>query len=68
MQSKPRALIVMSKSSFEAHFDRDRLRRLADSVTLEEPCWTDDLDGESSRERLARAEVLLTSWGEPALT
>lgn len=33
MQSKPRALIVLSMSSFEAHFDRDRLRRLADSVT-----------------------------------
>lgn len=29
MQTKARALVVMSKSSFEAHFDRDRLRRLA---------------------------------------
>ncbi|MDG4864230.1 hydroxyacid dehydrogenase, partial [Streptomyces sp. T-3] len=68
MQTKPRALVVMSRSSFEAHFDRDRLRRLAEVVTLDEPCWTDDLDSAPSRERLARAEVLLTSWGAPALT
>ncbi|MFF1894176.1 hydroxyacid dehydrogenase [Streptomyces sp. NPDC058206] len=68
MQTKARALVVMSRSSFEAHFDQDRLRRLADLVTLDEPCWTDDLDSAWSRERLARAEVLLTSWGAPALT
>ena len=37
MQTKARALVVMSRSSFEAHFDQDRLRRLADLVTLDEP-------------------------------
>ncbi|WP_393054860.1 hydroxyacid dehydrogenase [Streptomyces sp. LN549] len=68
MQTKARALVVMSRSSFESHFDQGRLRRLADLVTLDEPCWTDDLDSARSRERLARAEVLLTSWGAPALT
>lgn len=68
MQTKARALVVMSRSSFEAHFDQDRLRRLSDLVALDEPCWTDDLDSARSRERLARAEVLLTSWGAPALT
>ena len=68
MQTKARALLVMSRPSFEAHFDQDRLRRLAGLVTLDEPCWTDDLDSARSRERLARTEVLLTSWGAPALT
>lgn len=68
MQTKARALVVMSRSSFEAHFDADRLRRLAGLVTLDDPCWTDELDSARSRERLARAEVLLTSWGAPALT
>ena len=68
MQPKPHALVVMSRSSFEAHFDTARLQRLADLAILGEPLWTDDLDTPGARKRLADVEVLLTSWGAPLLT
>ncbi|MET9359070.1 hydroxyacid dehydrogenase [Streptomyces sp. NPDC006617] len=68
MQTKPHALVVMSRSSFEAHFDRPRLQRLSELVALEETFWTDELDTPHARARLALAEVLITSWGAPALT
>ncbi|MER6141618.1 hydroxyacid dehydrogenase [Streptomyces sparsogenes] len=68
MQTKPPALVVMSRQSFDAHFDPARLARLADLVTLGDPVWTDDLDDPAAKARLAEAEVLLTSWGAPRLT
>ncbi|MEU1669786.1 hydroxyacid dehydrogenase [Streptomyces sparsogenes] len=68
MQTKPPALVVMSRQSFDAHFDPARLARLADLVTLGDPIWTDDLDDPAAKARLAEAEVLLTSWGAPRLT
>ncbi|MFE6765583.1 hydroxyacid dehydrogenase [Streptomyces sp. NPDC057689] len=68
MQSKPHALVVMSRPSFEAHFDSPRLRRLAALADIDDPCWTDELDSPAARARLARAEILLTSWGAPELT
>jgi phosphoglycerate dehydrogenase-like enzyme len=68
MQTEARALVVMSRSSFEAHFDRDRLARLSALVTLDDPCWTDELDSPGARDRLRDAEVLVTSWGAPRLT
>ncbi|MCX3062933.1 hydroxyacid dehydrogenase [Streptomyces beihaiensis] len=68
MQTKARALVVMNRSSFEAHFDSVRLARLADLVTLDDPCWTDELDSAGTRGRLREAEVLITSWGAPRLT
>ncbi|MEU8471937.1 hydroxyacid dehydrogenase [Streptomyces sp. NPDC029006] len=68
MQRKPHALVVMSRESFEAHFDAARLARLADLVTLGDPVWTDDLDAPTVRARLADVEVMLTSWGAPRLT
>ena len=68
MRTKPHALVVMSRRSFEAHFDQRRLQRLAELVTLDDPCWTDELDSPKARARLARADVLITSWGAPTLT
>ncbi|MEU3349763.1 hydroxyacid dehydrogenase [Streptomyces sp. NPDC006700] len=68
MQTKPHALVVMSRESFDAHFDASRLARLADLVTLGDPVWTDDLDAPAVRARLADVEVMLTSWGAPRLT
>ncbi|MFJ2722834.1 hydroxyacid dehydrogenase [Streptomyces sp. NPDC087437] len=68
MQTKPHALVVMSRESFDAHFDAARLARLADLVTLGDPVWTDDLDAPVVRARLADVEVMLTSWGAPRLT
>lgn len=68
MQTKPHALVVMSRPSFDAHFDAGRFERLAGLVKLADPVWTDDLDTPAARARLAAAEVLLTSWGAPRLT
>ncbi|MFG1807715.1 hydroxyacid dehydrogenase [Streptomyces sp. NPDC049040] len=68
MQPEHHALVVMSRSSFEAHFDRARLARLASLVALGDPVWTDDLDTPEARRRLAEVEVLITSWGAPNLT
>ncbi|GAB7038467.1 MULTISPECIES: hydroxyacid dehydrogenase [Catenuloplanes] len=66
--SKPRALLVMDESSFRAHFDRERLDRLAGMVALGDPVWVDELDSPGAQERLRNADVLLTSWGAPQLT
>jgi phosphoglycerate dehydrogenase-like enzyme len=68
MHTKPHALVVMSRRSFEAHFDAGRLRRLAELVELGDPVWTDDPEHPAARGGFARAEVLLTSWGAPPLT
>lgn len=68
MPTRPHALVVMSRSSFEAHFDADRIARLADMAALGEPLWTDELDSDLVRKRLAEVEVLVTSWGAPQLT
>src|SRR5690349_213925 len=65
MSGKPRALLVMDHATYLAHFDEPRLARLRDLVT---PTWTSDLDSPLARERLGVAELLLTSWGAPALT
>ncbi|MFJ2114661.1 hydroxyacid dehydrogenase, partial [Streptomyces sp. NPDC087850] len=63
MQTKPQALVVMDRQSFDAHFDPARLERLASLVELGDPVWTDDLDSPAVRARLADVEVMLTSWG-----
>src|SRR5689334_5288756 len=65
MSGKPHALLVMDHATYLAHFDEARLARLRGLVT---PSWTDDLDSPIARERLRHAELLLTSWGAPALT
>jgi phosphoglycerate dehydrogenase-like enzyme len=67
-RTKPHALIVMDRRSYRAHFDRERLARLQELVTLLDPVWTDELDSPGARARLATADVLITSWGVPALT
>jgi phosphoglycerate dehydrogenase-like enzyme len=65
MSGRPHALLVMDRATYLAHFDEPRLARLRELVT---PSFTDDLDSPAARERLAGTEVLLTSWGAPALT
>ncbi|TCO46989.1 phosphoglycerate dehydrogenase-like enzyme [Kribbella antiqua] len=61
-------LLVMSEESFAAHFDQVRLDRLKTLVTLPDPVRVDELDSPAARERLAEAEVLITSWGVPQLS
>jgi phosphoglycerate dehydrogenase-like enzyme len=65
---KPQALVVMNADSYPAHFDDARLGRLRSLVTLGDPALVHELDSAAARERLRTAEVLVTSWGAPALT
>ncbi len=65
---KPHALVVMNADSYRAHFDTARLDRLGGLVELGEPALVDELDSAAARRRLRAAEVLVTSWGAPALT
>lgn len=66
--TKPQALVVCSRTSFELQFDSAVRAQLASMVTLDDPIWTDELDSPAARARLAKAEILLTSWGAPPLT
>ncbi len=61
-------MVVMDRRSFDAHFDAKRMKRLADLADIHFPVWTDELDQPETRARLRDTEVLLTSWGAPALT
>jgi phosphoglycerate dehydrogenase-like enzyme len=65
---RPRALVVMDADAFRAHFDTARMDRLAGLTELADPIWVDELDSPAARSRLAAADVLVTSWGAPALT
>ena len=59
------ALLVMDQPTYRAHFDASRTERLRGLATF---AWTDDLDSPAARRHLARAEILVTSWGAPPLT
>ncbi|WP_033337592.1 hydroxyacid dehydrogenase [Catenuloplanes japonicus] len=58
----------MDESSFRAHFDRERLDRLAGMVSLGDPIRIDELDSRIAQEKLKNTEILVTSWGAPQLT
>lgn len=61
-----RALLVMDQHTFALQFGPEqlaRLRALAGAVDV-----VDELDTPAARALLAEADVLLTSWGAPALT
>lgn len=65
---RPRALVVMNPESYRAHFDESRYARLDALVDLGEPAWVPELDSPAARALLRDANVLVTSWGAPALT
>lgn len=58
----------MDRPSFEGHFDPGRLARLGELVSIGADPWFDSLDSAPARARLADVDVLVTSWGAPALT
>ncbi|QCB95234.1 hydroxyacid dehydrogenase [Cellulomonas shaoxiangyii] len=58
----------MDAATFALQFRGDELARLAALAEVGDPVWTDELDSAPTRRRLARAQVLVTSWGAPALT
>jgi len=65
---RPPAMVVMNRRSYAAHFDDARLARLGGLVALGPDPWFETLDSVAARGRLAEVEVLVTSWGAPALT
>lgn len=66
--TKPQALVVCSRTTFELQFAPATRAQLASLVTLCNPMWTDELDSAVARSRLATTEIMLTSWGAPPLT
>ncbi|WP_240675293.1 hydroxyacid dehydrogenase [Cellulomonas endophytica] len=65
---RPHVLLAMDAPTFALQFRGPELARLADLAELGDPVWTPELDSPSARRRLATTEVLVTSWGAPALT
>ncbi|WP_240796565.1 hydroxyacid dehydrogenase [Streptomyces sp. RFCAC02] len=64
---RPETLVVMDRAWFGVQFGDAELARLGALASLGDPVVTDELDSPAVRRRLARAEVLLTSWGCPPL-
>lgn len=68
LSHRPQTLLVMDAATFALQFRRAELARLTTLAVLDDPVRVDELDSPAARRRLATAEVLLTSWGAPALT
>jgi len=64
----PTALLAMSPKTFDLQFGPAELARLRELVTLGTPPAVAELTSTAARRRLATADVLITSWGAPALT
>jgi phosphoglycerate dehydrogenase-like enzyme len=64
---RPSALLAMWPDTFATQFDAPRMARLDELCRLDRPAPV-DLDDPSLGDRLARVEVLVTSWGAPTLT
>ncbi|WP_298455782.1 hydroxyacid dehydrogenase [uncultured Cellulomonas sp.] len=62
------ALLVMDAATYALQFGAEQLQRLGGLVRLGDPVWVDELDSPAARDRLARTDVLITSWGAPGLT
>jgi phosphoglycerate dehydrogenase-like enzyme len=65
---RPSALLAMWPDTFARQFDAQRSARISALCRLEQPVVTADLDDPALEDRLAGVEVLVTSWGAPALT
>lgn len=63
----PQALLVMAQATYQQQFGQAELERLGSLVELDEPAWCEGFD-DLAPERLAEVEVLITSWGCPAIT
>lgn len=66
--TRPKALVLMDRNTFEMQFDQARLDRLGSLVSLGETVWTDSLEEHGAAADLAGVEILVTSWGVPELT
>ncbi|MFE5339279.1 hydroxyacid dehydrogenase [Isoptericola sp. NPDC056578] len=61
-------VVLMSRHTFGLQFHAPQVERLRSLGHVGDPIVLEDLDSEEARRRLATADVLLTSWGAPALT
>lgn len=67
MTERPEALLVMADATLRRLFDQQRLTRLAELTSLVSPVHVTELVSAAAVNRLAAAEVLITSWGCPPL-
>jgi phosphoglycerate dehydrogenase-like enzyme len=67
MPRRPEALLVMAADTFRMQFGDAELERLGAAASLGDPVLVDELTSPAARSRLRTAEVLITSWGCPAL-
>lgn len=58
----------MDAETFALQFREPELARLREVADVGDPVRVGELDGPLARRRLADADVLITSWGVPALT
>lgn len=65
---RPHALLVMDPGTFALLFPGPQQARLQRLARVGSPLCVQDLATPEARERLADVEVLVTSWGAPALT
>lgn len=64
---RPRALVVMRPEAYRDQFGPAELAQLEELAELEGSGFLTRLDTPEARDRLATAEVLVTSWGCPTL-
>jgi phosphoglycerate dehydrogenase-like enzyme len=64
---RPETLLVMGTGTFRTQFGPEQMARLSTVATLGEPLVVEELHSAPARARLAQVEVLITSWGCPAL-
>ncbi|AQW56468.1 hydroxyacid dehydrogenase [Streptomyces hygroscopicus] len=64
---RPETLLAMARDSLHLQFGEPELIRLRAAATVAEPLATDELTSADVRSRLAKVEVLITSWGCPPL-
>lgn len=64
---RPETLLVMDSDTVRAQFGPAQTERLSATAAVGEPLAVSELHSAPARQRLAEAEVLLTSWGCPPL-
>ncbi|BDZ41474.1 hydroxyacid dehydrogenase [Paraoerskovia sediminicola] len=65
---RPTALLLMDRRTFDLQFHAEQLDRLAGLAQTTDPVCISELDSPQAIALLAQADVVLTSWGAPALT
>ncbi|WP_420112251.1 hydroxyacid dehydrogenase [Pseudactinotalea sp.] len=67
MTTRPTGLLVMGTRAYTQQFGPAELARLRALVDLPDPVYLERLDTPQARERLRDVEVIVSSWGCPAI-